>query len=84
MSYGIMPYRANVARVATRFGVKVSKKKSAVRRACEPRAPQIDEIFDNEPPLFLNLVEELPRTIRIRARAIPTTSRSSSPCTKRR
>ncbi len=59
MGYGITAYRANMQRVATRFGIKVSKKKSPVRKACRPRAAAIDELYDDEPPLFLDIVEEL-------------------------
>jgi hypothetical protein len=60
MAYGIIPYRVNLGRLASRFGMKDEAKRSKIRRMCSGYANNIDGLaYDEGVPKFMDIVEEL-------------------------
>lgn len=54
-----MPIRVNLGRLRTRFGSTNSGKRSKIRRACAGIAANVDDLFEENDPAYMDLVEEL-------------------------
>lgn len=59
MSYGISPYRISLSRLATRFGNPNSGKRSKARRACASISSNMEDMFEDDGPSYMDIVEEL-------------------------
>lgn len=61
MGYGIMPYRVNLDRLATRFGTSNKPKRREIVKECSRRANSIDSdaAHYQNAPKFMEIVEEL-------------------------
>jgi hypothetical protein len=59
MGYGITAYRVNLDRLQTRFGVKDSKKRNTMLKACYGRRNSIDELGDESSPRFIDYANDL-------------------------
>lgn len=60
MGYGIMPYRVNLERLSSRFGMEDKAKRSKIRKMCSRDANNIDSLaYGDEVPKFMDIVEEL-------------------------
>lgn len=60
MSYGIIPYRVNLKRVAALIGTTDTSTRKKVIKHCSKRAALIDDLADSDnAPQFMEVVEEL-------------------------